>query len=186
MSPELKRTRNSWSAMRERCLNPKNPSYPRYGARGITVCNRWLKFANFVADMGVRPEGKTLDRFPNGQGSYEPGNCRWATPLEQAHNSSRCGALIEFQGRVQSVNQWTDELGLGVNTLQRRLRQGWGVERALTTPAKEGGHRPALIEFAGQSLSARQWSRHLGLGKNTVRERIVAGLPIEQALRGAL
>lgn len=82
---ELKRTRNSWYAMKERCFNPRNNRYHLYGGRGITVCERWLTFDNFAADMGVRPEGTSIDRL-DGNGNYEPGNCRWATPTEQNRN----------------------------------------------------------------------------------------------------
>lgn len=71
--------------MKKRCGNPNDPAYINYGGRGIRVCERWLDFENFLADMGERPEGKTLDRIDN-DGGYEPGNCRWATPLEQRHN----------------------------------------------------------------------------------------------------
>lgn len=179
MSPDLKRTKNSWRAMHGRCNNSKNASYSLYGAKGITIASRWNSFDNFLADMGLRPEGKTLDRWPNGAGNYEPGNCRWATPTEQIQNSTRCYELIEFRGRAQSVNAWTKELGLAVNTLHRRLRKGWSIEKALTTPS--GGERD-LIEFQGRRLTARAWSRELGLGKNTVRDRLNAGLPVEHVL----
>lgn len=80
----------SWSGMLSRCRDPRNASYRRYGARGITVCERWHDFLNFLADMGPRPEGKTLDRI-NGDGNYEPGNCRWATKAEQSANRSDPG-----------------------------------------------------------------------------------------------
>jgi hypothetical protein len=79
------KTYTCWCGMRQRCRDPNARSYPWYGARGITVCARWRRFENFLADMGERPRGKTLDRIDN-DGNYEPGNCRWATALEQIHN----------------------------------------------------------------------------------------------------
>jgi hypothetical protein len=79
----------SWQAMKWRCLNPKTRSFQNYGALGVTVCERWCNsFETFLADMGERPPGKTLDRI-DPHGNYEPGNCRWATPLEQRHNQRR-------------------------------------------------------------------------------------------------
>lgn len=75
----------SWYAMKQRCTNPNNKSFAGYGARGITICDRWMAFENFYADMGDRPEGYTLDRISNDRG-YEPDNCRWATHAEQRRN----------------------------------------------------------------------------------------------------
>jgi hypothetical protein len=72
--------------MIRRCTDPKHDGYAKYGAAGIGVCNRWTNYILFVLDMGERPKGKTLDRYPNRRGNYEPGNCRWATPVEQAAN----------------------------------------------------------------------------------------------------
>lgn len=76
----------SWRGIMTRCLNPNNPAYVDYGGRGICVCERWMEFSNFLADMGTKPSRlHSIDRIHNG-GNYEPGNCRWATPLQQASN----------------------------------------------------------------------------------------------------
>lgn len=79
-------TYDSWQSMLTRCLNPKHREFKYWGGRGITVCDRWRVFENFLADMGERPDGQTLDRWPDKNGNYEPGNCRWATPEEQSNN----------------------------------------------------------------------------------------------------
>ena len=86
---EKTREYKTWQGMIARCSKPSNPSYRNYGARGITVCDRWKIFTNFLADMGPRPEGRSLDRYPNNDGNYELGNCRWATRKEQAANCRR-------------------------------------------------------------------------------------------------
>ena len=120
---------NSWASMKARCLNKKNPNYKNYGGRGITVCNRWMKFENFYADMGKRPKGKSIDRINNDKGYYKE-NCRWATRKEQ-NNNTRGNHLLTYKNRTQTVTQWISEIGINHSTFYSRLRYGWLVERAL-------------------------------------------------------
>jgi hypothetical protein len=83
------KTFKSWDSMKQRCMNPKSPDYHRYGARGIAVCERWINsFDNFLLDMGLRPDKKTLDRI-DVNGNYEPSNCKWSTYSEQNKNQRR-------------------------------------------------------------------------------------------------
>lgn len=103
-------TYRSWSGMIQRCTNPKRPFYRIYGARGIKVCERWLVFENFLADMGERPEGATLDRI-NPNGNYEPENCRWATTLEQANNTRR-NRVVRDGAQSHTMAEWARSLGL--------------------------------------------------------------------------
>lgn len=93
-------TYRSWTAMRTRCRTKGRDNADRYADKGITICERWLDFANFLSDMGVRPEGKTLDRWPDHAGNYEPSNCRWATPQEQARNTRRSKLTLETATEV--------------------------------------------------------------------------------------
>ncbi|WP_303678263.1 hypothetical protein [Ralstonia mannitolilytica] len=132
----------SWSAMNERCRNPKVKEYPRYGGRGIGICARWSDFANFLADMGERPTGMTLDRI-DVNGDYEPGNCRWATDLEQARNRGT-NVLLTYGGREQCITAWADELGMGVTTLRARLARGWDMEKIVQTPVMP--YRPRSVQ----------------------------------------
>lgn len=124
-------TYRSWHMMKQRALNPKDPNAHHYSGRGITVCKRWLKFENFLADMGERPPGTCLDRIDNDKG-YRPGNCRWVSQAEQTRNR-RNNVFIEHKGRRQTVQEWSQELGIAFTTLRMRMKAGWPVERILST-----------------------------------------------------
>ena len=122
-----------WSSMLGRCRNKNHPNWHRYGGKGITVCERWFVFENFLEDMGERPDGLSIDRYPNNAGNYEPGNCRWATPKQQVANRTTSHKL-EAEGKVQTIGEWADEKGLPYIQLHRRLSKGWPVDRALNKP----------------------------------------------------
>lgn len=123
-------TYQSWNHMKDRCRNKNHVAYPRYGGSEVTVCDRWLDFDNFVADMGNRPLGTTLDRL-NRQGNYEPGNCAWKTPKEQANNR-KSSRLITFNGITKSLTDWAASCGVKDTTLAYRLDNGWPIEEAIT------------------------------------------------------
>lgn len=130
-------TYRSWNAMVSRCHNPRNAKFARYGAAGITVCDRWREsFANFLADMGERPAGHSIDRI-DGAGPYSPTNCRWATPQAQQHNL-RNNVIVEYRGERHCVSEWARISGIHCKTLMFRLRHGWPVHEALSTPPRLG------------------------------------------------
>jgi hypothetical protein len=125
-------TYNTWQRMKQRCYDKNYPDYPDYGAKGITICARWMRVENFVADMGMRPAGKTIDRIDNTKG-YFPGNCRWATPREQTLNRSMT-RWITFRGQTMCLADWARAFGMTKEKLHQRIyRSKWSVERALTT-----------------------------------------------------
>lgn len=126
----------SWCSMKQRCENPKCPAFKWYGARGISVCERWGKFENFLEDMGHRGKDQSIDRFPDKNGNYEPGNCRWATVKEQMNNT-RSNINVTMRGKTMTLAQWCEELGLKFNTILCRLRRGWTAEKALMEPIGE-------------------------------------------------
>ena len=138
-----------WASMLTRCTNPRSTSYPEYGGRGITVCERWRLFGNFLADMGERPTGRTLDRYPNRKGNYEPGNCRWATPRKQANNA-RHNIRVALYGETRTVAEWCASLGLRLFTIYSRISRGWAPESALTAPIQTKFRSGTLARVAAR------------------------------------
>lgn len=124
----------TWKSMIQRCSDPNTIGWKNYGGRGIKVCERWLSFENFLADMGERPEGKSLDRHPNQDGNYEPGNCRWATKKQQARNKTN-NRLIVVDGISMTLAEACECYGVRPGLLRDRIERGWSPERALTTKA---------------------------------------------------
>jgi hypothetical protein len=128
-------TYNSWRAMNERCHNKGAPQFADYGGRGIKVCERWRSFENFLADMGERPPGKTIDR-KDVNGDYEPDNCAWATSKQQNRNK-KSNRLIEHAGITLCLSEWAESVGIRYGRLYDRLNKlGWSFEKAIRTPAR--------------------------------------------------
>jgi hypothetical protein len=151
--------------MKRRCYRVGDIRYSQYGARGIVVCDRWREsFMAFISDMGYPPsESHTLDRVDN-DGNYEPGNCRWATVLEQANNRGD-NHFLEHDGKRMTVTQWARETGLQDKTIFARLYAGWPINSALTTPVNN-----AITN--SHATVATLWSaveRHLSANKETTK-----------------
>jgi hypothetical protein len=121
--------------MNRRCSNPQDHKYQDYGGRGITVCDQWKEsFETFFKDMGARPPAHTIERIDN-NGDYEPNNCRWATPVEQNQNR-RSNIWVEWQGERMILRDAINRAGLPRKAVEHRLKRGWPLERALSTPIR--------------------------------------------------
>lgn len=133
-SPEYR----SWCHAISRCFNPNDKNYSDYGGRGIVVCELWRnRFSAFLQWIGTRPtQGHTLDRWPNKNGNYEPGNVRWATREEQGNNR-RSNRMLDYQGEHMNVCQWAIRVGMKRKTLIARLNRGWSVAKSLEVPLRE-------------------------------------------------
>ena len=132
----MSRTReySTWANILDRCNNPKCHNYPKYGGRGIIVCERWMSFPNFFIDMGLKPKGTSIERIDN-NGPYIADNCRWATPKEQSKNR-RTNRYFSFRGKRKLLCEWAHILDLPLNTLKNRIRRGWSIKTAFTTPRR--------------------------------------------------
>jgi hypothetical protein len=124
---------NKWMSMLDRCRNPNSPAYKNYGGRGIVVCERWLDFAQFHADMGDPPPGHSLERVDNNRG-YDPDNCVWADRRAQGRNK-RNNVLITIDGETMPLSAWAERFGIKYTTAHQRIwKYGWSPEDAVKTP----------------------------------------------------
>lgn len=129
-------TYGTWKQMIQRCTNPKHIGYKYYGGRGIKVCKRWLKFKNFLEDMGERPLNRSIDRINNNLG-YCKENCRWATNYEQSTNK-RNNLLFTYNGKTKLLIEWAKEYNINLCTLWYRIYKAkWTIEQALTTSVRK-------------------------------------------------
>jgi hypothetical protein len=186
-------TYRRWYGMLYRCRDEDNPYY---GGAGVTVDPRWEVFENFLADMGERPDGLTLERRDRGL-PYGPGNCEWADWSTQNNNRS-INRVVTLDGRTQTLTQWAAELGVPWTVVFNRVSAGWSVEEALTAPvdsarsvaAAESWDRgrkrgPHLITADGRTQSMSEWAREVGVRPQVIRNRIKAGWPEEVAVTTA-
>ncbi len=132
-------TYRTWGSMLQRATNHSNDRAADYVDRGITVCEEWKVFENFLRDMGERPAGKTLDRIDNSKG-YSPENCRWATAREQQNNTRR-NRFLTINGETKTVAAWADECGIKPGTIYSRIARGWTGQDLLLAGTRAGFRR---------------------------------------------
>lgn len=172
----------SWASMKQRCQDLNATGYTRYGGRGIRVCVRWARsFRSFLADMGPRPRGHTLDRIDN-DGDYKPSNCRWASLSDQARNRRFARRtprrpLTAF-GRTKAASVWAEEYGISLQALNYRLSVGWSAEEALTRAkcrhvgASNGNARltpKSVIEIRASRSTTAQLAKKYGVSEASIR-----------------
>ena len=196
-----------WQGMKQRCYDASCNCYPRYGGRGVTICEEWRNgseaFQAWALSHGYR-EDLTIDRI-DVNGNYEPGNCRWATWKEQANNTRR-NRYITYNEVTHTLTEWADIFGINYGTLRSRLDNGWSVERALTYRAENALQAPASELFDAVDLttigeldalpttdeysdSVKALLIHLGRGRDNAISRthlcLEMGLP-DRTVRGII
>lgn len=175
----------AWSNMRRRCYDPTNKSFYRYGARGIVICEAWRDdyraFMRWALSHGWAP-GLTIDRI-DGDGPYEPANCRWATRKVQSNNREY-GRYLTLGDRTQRLSAWAEELGVAPVKISGRLNDGMTVERALTTPFGDNSRnsRTRLITARGKTRNLTEWATEMGVRPSTILSRIASGWTEERAV----
>lgn len=154
-----RREYQSWSAMRQRCLNPNNIGYKNYGGRGILICEQWNDFFVFYEDMGPCPNGYSIVRKDN-NGNYEPSNCKWANCVEQRGNT-RQNRYLTLGGITLCVSEWARRVGMPKTTLTNRVNRWGDVHQALTLPYIPKSHsrkRPTKIRRLNGAMGTIQRS----------------------------
>lgn len=160
---------NTWAHMKQRCYNTKNASYKDYGGKGIKVCEEWqdfIPFYNWSMKNGYN-DTLTIDRIDNNK-DYSPDNCRWAT-IEQQNNNKSDTILIQYNGKIQSVAKWSQELNIKYSTLMSRINKGIPLDEAFNTKSFKKIH---YVTYQGETHTVKEWSKILGIKQCTLSWRL--------------
>lgn len=171
-------TYHVWRGLRSRCDNPNSPAYSYYGGRGITYDPRWDKFENFLADMGEKPEGRSLDRI-DPDGNYCKENCRWATDIEQQRNR-RTHHWVTVSGEKMPLSVACEKLGLSYHTVAKRLEGGMPEDQALSLPVAKKDW--TVYTFDGMSMRIGEWLKYVGIPYSVYSGRRKKGMSVEEAV----
>lgn len=160
-----------WAGMKARCYCKSHNKFPKYGGAGIVVCDEWKEFLPFYewALKHGYSDGLTLDRI-NGNGNYEPDNCRWASYKVQ-NNNRNINVYVEINGEKKTVTEWSEVYNISPITVFSRIKNGWSPIDAITKK-KMSDRTPILIEIDGEVKNVSQWSRIYGISKDIVYYRI--------------
>jgi hypothetical protein len=167
---------STWIGMRQRCNNPNDASYPRYGGRGIFICERWNLYTNFLQDMGRKPSPlHSIDRINNDDGYY-PENSRWADQKTQSRNRSDNNLITAFN-KTQCITDWASATALHPSAISTRLKYNWSIEDAVSIPNTTADkNEPLQLTINGETKTAYAWAKTAELCYGTVKRRIAAGL----------
>ena len=172
----------SWCAMLQRCYYKKSVKYPRYGGRGIQVCERWrTSFEAFIEDMGPAPPNTSIERRENNR-NYEPDNCHWGTTLEQANNRSN-NRLVTFHDETHTVAEWARKIGVSYTCLQSRLDRNWPIALAFDPTMTRQGSQKIQLQAAKQAEISEKHKEILvcvicatPFPRKTIRSRTCSGV----------
>lgn len=160
----------AWAHMKKRCFNPNDKDYSNYGGRGITVCDRWLSFENFFADMGSRPSPKhSLDRINNND-DYCYENCKWSTSKEQ-NNNRRSNRFITINSKTLTIAQWERKQNFNEGVIKRRLSRRWSEYDAVMIPV----HTDKRITIYSKTLTIIEWAKEMNFSKSVIQNRLSRG-----------
>lgn len=175
-----------WAGIKQRCFNPRRKEYERYGKAGITMHQPWVEnFEEFYDHLGPRPsKTHSVDRIDNSLG-YEPGNVRWATPEEQAQNSS-IARPITLNGRTMTASEWSRELGVGFTTIIARLNRNYSAEDVLSRGRISSSNDARLLTFNGETKRLVDWAREIGITDRALKKRLRRGVPLDRALKNPM
>lgn len=166
-----------WTNMKTRCCNPNAKSFSRYGGRGIKMCSKWMhSFEEFLNDVGVRPsKDHSIDRI-DVNGDYEPGNCRWATCIEQANNKTN-NLIIDIDGTKKSATEWSMNSEVSSTAIRQRFYAGLRGQELITPRQRQ------VISYKGVTDTIKGWSDRIGIKYSTLNARInTYNWSVEQAL----
>ncbi len=168
------RTYDQWRSMIQRCTNPKTEFWEDYGGRGITVCERWRDFRNFLADMGVCPDGLEIDRWPDTNGNYEKNNCRWATEKEQARNK-RNNRVMTALGVTACFSELCERFQISYSVAFARLKRGWLPDDIFSKSVRPLQQHDQIMTIQGVTGSIAQLCKHFRMSYFVVLMRLKRG-----------